>query len=218
MPKWAAAEHALGNDRAPAGAHLYVATMARILLIRHGPSAHPTMPGLLDSAAVEQWRAAYDAAGPARCLTNRAAAGPAIRIRCSKSRRHMATHYCLMSWLPRTAMAFASAVTIATVACASDAIVSVPPDSQNRTIQVAVGQEIHVTLGNVGPAEYESPPQISSPAISFLGVDVVPPFTPAGPTQQFRFKAVQRGVAAIHFRRLLDGSVVYTVDDTVVVR
>jgi broad specificity phosphatase PhoE len=37
--------------------------MARILLIRHGPSAQPTMPGLLDFAGVERWRAAYDAAG-----------------------------------------------------------------------------------------------------------------------------------------------------------
>lgn len=37
--------------------------MARILLIRHGPSAHSTMPGLLDLAGVERWRAAYDAAG-----------------------------------------------------------------------------------------------------------------------------------------------------------
>ena len=116
------------------------------------------------------------------------------------------------------AMALGSALGIAAGACASDAIVSVPPDSQHRTVQVSVGQEIHITLGNVGPAEYESPPQISSPAISFLGVDVVPPFTPAGPTQQFSFKAVQRGVAAIHFRRLLGDSLVYTVDDTVVVR
>ena len=115
-------------------------------------------------------------------------------------------------------MALASAIGVAAGACASDAIVNVPPDSQNRTIQVTVGQEIRIKLGNVGPAEFESPPQISSPAISFLGVDVVPPFTPAGPTQQFRFKAVQRGVAAIHFRRLLEGSVIYSVDDTVVVR
>ena len=123
-----------------------------------------------------------------------------------------------MSWVRRIAVALASAAGIAAGACASDAIVSVPPDSQNRSIQVTVGQEIHITLGNVGPAEYESPPQISSPAIRFLGVDIVPPITPAGPTQQFRFKAVQRGVAAIHFRRLLEGSVIYTVDDTVVVR
>ena len=37
--------------------------MARILLIRHGPSAHPDMSGLLDTAAIERWRVGYDAAG-----------------------------------------------------------------------------------------------------------------------------------------------------------
>ena len=113
-------------------------------------------------------------------------------------------------WLAR-----ASALVIVSVACAGG-IVSIP-DSQSRTVQATVGQELRVTLGNVGPA-YESPPQISSQAISFLGVDVIPPFTPAGPTQQFRFKAVHPGVAAIHFRRVLGDSVVFTVDDTVVVR
>src|SRR5512143_467325 len=123
-----------------------------------------------------------------------------------------------MSQVRRIVTALASTAGILAGACASDRIVSVPPDSQNRTVQVTVGQEIHITLGNVGPAEYESPPQISSPAISFLGVAVIPPFTPAGPTQQFRFNAVQRGAAAIHFRRLLGDSLVYTVDDTVVVR
>jgi broad specificity phosphatase PhoE len=40
--------------------------MAHILLIRHGPSSQATAPGLLDRAAVEQWRVTYDAAGIAR--------------------------------------------------------------------------------------------------------------------------------------------------------
>jgi broad specificity phosphatase PhoE len=34
-----------------------------MLLIRHGPSAHPSMAGLLDHAAVQEWRAGYDACG-----------------------------------------------------------------------------------------------------------------------------------------------------------
>lgn len=34
----------------------------RIVLIRHGPSAYSSPRGLLDRAAVERWRAAYDAA------------------------------------------------------------------------------------------------------------------------------------------------------------
>ena len=37
--------------------------MGRLFLIRHGPSAHPSMSGLLDHAAIERWRAGYDACG-----------------------------------------------------------------------------------------------------------------------------------------------------------
>ena len=40
----------------------------RIVLIRHGPSAHPSARGLLNRADVERWRAAYDAAGIASHL------------------------------------------------------------------------------------------------------------------------------------------------------
>lgn len=103
------------------------------------------------------------------------------------------------------------------VACGADRIVSVPPASLSRTVVVAVGQELRITLGNVGPAQYESPPQISSLALTFLGVDVIPPFTPAGPTQQFRFQAVSAGQAIVHFRRLLGDSVVSFVEDTIAI-
>ena len=68
-----------------------------------------------------------------------------------------------------------------------------------------------------GP-EYESPPRISSTALAFLGVEVIPPFTPAGPTQQFRFKAASAGTAVVHFRRLLGDSVVSFVEDSVRIR
>ena len=52
----------------------------RILLIRHGPSAHSAPPGLLDRAGVERWRAAYDSTGiashspPPQALVDRVAA------------------------------------------------------------------------------------------------------------------------------------------------
>lgn len=105
-----------------------------------------------------------------------------------------------------------------TLACSTDGIVSVSPNSASRTIAAAVGQELRISLGNVGPAEYESPPQISSPVLMFLGVDVIPPFNPGGPTQQFRFEAMGTGQAIVHFRRLLEDSVVSTVDDTVQIR
>ncbi len=101
------------------------------------------------------------------------------------------------------------------LACNADRIVTVPPDSGSEMIAVHVGQELRITLGNVGPAEYESPPQISSSALAFLEVDVIPPFNPGGPTQQFRFKAVSSGQAIVHFRRLLGDSAISFVDDTV---
>ena len=104
------------------------------------------------------------------------------------------------------------------VACGADAILTVPSDSQSRTIVATVGQDVRITLGNVGPAKYESPPQISSTAISYVGVEVIPPFTPAGPTQQFRFRAARPGDAVVHFRRLLGDSVVSVVEDTIRVR
>lgn len=41
----------------------------RLLLIRHGPSAHPAPRGLLPREAVFSWRTQYDAAGIARGAT-----------------------------------------------------------------------------------------------------------------------------------------------------
>ena len=91
-------------------------------------------------------------------------------------------------------------------------------DSQNQPISAVVGQEIDITLRNVGPASYASPPLISSGALTYLGVDVVPPYNPGGPTQRFRFKAVATGQAVIEFRSMLGDSVVSVVKDTVEVR
>ena len=99
--------------------------------------------------------------------------------------------------------------------CGFERIVNVPDDSRSRTVVVDVAQEVRIVLGNVGPAIYESPPQMSSSALEFLDVDVVPPFTPAGPRQQFRFLAVRTGESIIHFRRLLGDSVVSVVEDTI---
>jgi hypothetical protein len=74
---------------------------------------------------------------------------------------------------------------------------------------------VRITLGNAGPALYESPPRISSNVVTYLGVDVIPPFNPGGPTQQFRFGVVSTGTAVVRFRRLLGDSVVFVVEDTI---
>ena len=91
-------------------------------------------------------------------------------------------------------------------------------DGRSQFISAELGEMIDFTLGNVGPAMYESPPIISSGALTFLSVDVVPPYNPGGPNQRFRFKAETRGVAIVTFRRTLDQNLVSVVVDTVMVR
>ena len=100
--------------------------------------------------------------------------------------------------------------------CQPQAVVSVMERSQ--AISVRVGQEISITLGNVGPATYTSPPQMSSSVLTYLGVDIVPPYTPAGPHQRFRFIAAKPGRAIVEFRRTLGDATLAVVQDTVEVR
>ena len=54
--------------------------------------------------------------------------------------------------MSRHAKVFVFSSVVSLAACASDSVVTVPNDSLSRTIDAAVGQEIHITLGNVGPA------------------------------------------------------------------
>lgn len=109
-------------------------------------------------------------------------------------------------------------VSLSLIACSSEPTANISDGSKARTIVASIGQEVHITLGNVGPATYETPPQISSSAIIYLGVQVVPPFTPAGPNQQFQFRAAHKGDAVIVFRRFLGESLVSVVEDTIQVR
>jgi len=99
-------------------------------------------------------------------------------------------------------------------ACSSDRLVSTY-GSPNRTLTVAVGQQLDVTLQTVGPGEYATPPTVSSAALSFLGDSLVGPPIPAGPTQLFRFRAEQAGRAVLTFRHTGNDP---TVVDTVLVR
>ena len=125
-----------------------------------------------------------------------------------------------MLFVPRVALrkAIFGAATCAWlgVACNGQGIVDVRFQPSGTT-WITLGDELRVTLGNVGPGEYASP-TVSSNVLSFLGVSVIPPFNPGGPTQQFRFRATSRGQAIITFRRMLDTSVVSKVVDTVNVR
>ena len=82
-------------------------------------------------------------------------------------------------------------------------------------MSLAIGDELGIKLQTVGPGEYSSPPAITGSAVRFLGVALVGPYVPAGPTQVFRFKAVALGQAIIQFEHTDRNP---AVNDTVVVR
>lgn len=96
--------------------------------------------------------------------------------------------------------------------CSSPLQVNGPP---SRTLSLVAGQKVDVRLQTVGPGEYSSPPTVSSSAVRFLGVSLVGPYVPAGPTQVFRFIALAPGQAIVAFHHTgLDPEV----DDTINVR
>jgi hypothetical protein len=87
-------------------------------------------------------------------------------------------------------------------------------DSHGETISVISSEVFSITLETIGTGEYISPPRISSSAVQFLTVISGDP-GPQGPTQRFRFQAVQSGRAAITF---LHNGQSPTVQDTVIVQ
>ena len=84
----------------------------------------------------------------------------------------------------------------------------------SHTLSITAGRELEVTLQTIGPGEYASPPVVSSTGVRFLGVRVVTPAVPAGPTQRFRFEAVGPGVAVIVFHHTGQSP---TIEDTIIV-
>ena len=72
------------------------------------------------------------------------------------------------------------------VACATEPLAV--RGSQGQMLNLAVGQELDVTLQTVGPGQYLSPPFVSSASLRFVDVAFVGPYVPAGPTQRFRFE------------------------------
>ena len=107
---------------------------------------------------------------------------------------------------------------IAVAGCRPDTVVGVVGNTSQHIV-ANVGEEVRITLGSVGLGEYVSPPQISSAALTFLDVAVVPPYTPAGPNQQVSFRASAPGQAIVSFRRYLnDSQIGPSVEDTVQVR
>jgi Na+/phosphate symporter len=105
---------------------------------------------------------------------------------------------------------------LAACACSGKDPVSVSiRGATSQSLTVSAGTRFTVTLQTIGSGEYASPPTVSSGAVRFLGVSLVSPYVPAGPTQQFRFDAATRGTAIIVFQHTGNDR---TVEDTVDVR
>ncbi len=87
--------------------------------------------------------------------------------------------------------------------------------STSRTVTVPVGSEFSVTLQTIGSGEYSSPPAVSSSSVQFRDVAQTDLTVPAGPTQRFRFVAMNAGDAIVKFTHTDSNR---TVEDTVQVR
>ena len=98
--------------------------------------------------------------------------------------------------------------------CGSDDLVTAN-GAPDRSLSLAPGQQLELTLQSIGPGGYISPPAISSPAVQFIDVVVVTPAVPAGVTQRFRFRAVAPGQAVVTLQHTGQSA---AVEDTINVR
>jgi len=89
----------------------------------------------------------------------------------------------------------------------------------SRSFSIAVGEEIIIQIGGIGPS-YSIPPAITGSAIAFLDVTNPPGVaTPGGALQLFHFKGVASGQAIVLFHNPAGSATILPdVIDTVVVR
>jgi hypothetical protein len=101
------------------------------------------------------------------------------------------------------------------MACAENPVSVSVRGATQHSVTVPLGSELRITLQTIGPGEYSTPPSISSPALRFEEVDFVSPHVPAGPTQEFRFRALAKGQAIVVFTHTGNNQ---TVTDTVTIQ
>lgn len=75
-----------------------------------------------------------------------------------------------------------------------DDVSSFTNSDSGRSVKVSAGTKLQITLASIGT---QGDPAVSSSAVVFDGSSVIPPFTPAGPTLQYRFHAAGAGQATI---------------------
>ena len=111
-------------------------------------------------------------------------------------------------------LGLALATTIVVAACHGATPFEVA-GAPSRSFSVAVGENITISIGGVGPS-YASPPTITGSAIQFLDMTNPPTtvVTPGGAVQLYHFKGVTSGQAIITF----ENQVFPIIVDTVTVR
>ena len=75
-------------------------------------------------------------------------------------------------------------------------VVNLQNSDSGRSMAVAVGDEVDVTLQTIGPGQYGTP-SLSSSSVKFVGVSSVGAPNPGGPKQLFRFAATGAGRALL---------------------
>ena len=100
-----------------------------------------------------------------------------------------------ISWL--AVLVTAAAVPLFGLGCASahGRLITLTNSDSGRSVTVAVGSEIDVTLQTIGPGQYGSP-ALSSKCVRFVGVSLAGSPNPGGPRQLFRFEAKAPGQGA----------------------
>ena len=88
------------------------------------------------------------------------------------------------------------------VGCSSGPTTFTQADS-GKVVLAMLGDEMDVKLSSIGPSSYGDP-VLSSNSVQYLSVAVVGPYTPGGPTQLFKFKAVAQGQCAITIPKVND--------------
>jgi hypothetical protein len=96
------------------------------------------------------------------------------------------------------ALVIVAAVFVSGLGCGSShpRLITLTNSDTGRSVAVAVGDEIDVTLQTIGPGQYGIP-TLSSESIRFLSVSLAGSPNPGGPRQLFRFEAMAAGRAKI---------------------
>ena len=88
------------------------------------------------------------------------------------------------------------------VGCSSSPATFTLTDS-GKVVSAMLGDELDIKLSNIGPSTYGDP-ILSSNSVQYLSVSVVGPYSPGGPTQLFKFKAVAKGPCTVTIPKVND--------------